>query len=422
MNVLVIGSGGREHVLTWKVKQSPLVEKVYCIPGNPGTAQIAENYNIDDTDFDAMIAFVKEKKIELTIVGPEVPLVNGIVDAFNEENLAIFGPDKFAAQLEGSKAFSKDLMQENGILTAAYATFTEYDLAKKYILKNENYPIVLKADGLAAGKGVLICANEIGALNGLDSIMSSKEFGSAGDKLVIEEFFDGDEVSLFVMCDGTDFRILPASQDHKKIGEGDTGKNTGGMGAYTPTPMATPNLLIEVENNVIIPTLQAMTKLGHPYRGLLYVGIIVAKGKPYVLEYNCRFGDPETQAVLPLVKSDLVPFFQACANGSLGDMKLEIEDKCAMGVVLVSGGYPDAYQKNIPISGLENVSDDVLVYHAGTKDANAQIVTSGGRVLSLVALGDSFKECADLVYGQIEKIKFENMNFRKDIGFKVLGK
>ncbi|KAA3617682.1 MAG: phosphoribosylamine--glycine ligase [Calditrichaeota bacterium] len=420
MNILIIGSGGREHALAWKVKQSPLLEKLYCVPGNPGTAGIAENHDLDVSDFDTLIKFAKDNNIDLTIVGPENPLVDGIVDRFEEEGLLAFGPSKFAAQLEGSKSFSKDFMQANNIPTAEYATFTDSNLARDYILKNEKYPLVLKADGLAAGKGVLICQNENESMDALNQIMADKSFGSAGDKLVIEEFLDGDEVSIFVLCDGENYRILPPSQDHKKVGVGDTGKNTGGMGAYAPAPLATPELIQNVEKNVIQKTLLAMTKLGHPYRGLLYVGIIVVEGKPYVLEYNCRFGDPETQAVLPLVKSDLVPFFQACAKGSLGNLSLEIEDKCAVDVVLTSGGYPDAYDKGFKIVGLDQVVDEILTFHAGTKAENKNILTSGGRVLNLVALADTFEECIEKVYCEIEKISFQKMNFRRDIGFKVL--
>lgn len=420
MNILIVGSGGREHALTWKIKQSPLVDKIHCIPGNPGTKEIAENHLIDDTDFDKMIKFSKENSIDLVVVGPETPLVNGITDAFEKEGFLVFGPSKYAAQLEGSKTFSKDLMKENNIPTAEYATFTDYAEAKSYLEGLSKFPVVLKADGLAAGKGVLICLDLEEALAGLTEIMADKSFGSAGDRLVVEEFLNGDEVSIFVLCDGKEYRILSPSQDHKKIGEGDTGKNTGGMGAYAPAPLADKVMLEIVEENVIEPTLRSMAERGHPYRGLLYVGIIVVDGKPYVLEYNCRFGDPETQAVLPLVKSDLVPFFKACAVGSLGDLKLEFEEKCAMDVVLVSGGYPDSYDKGYKITGLENIDPDILCFHAGTKEESAEIVTSGGRVLNLVALGDTFQECADKVYKEIYKITFKKMNYRKDIGFKVL--
>lgn len=420
MNILIIGSGGREHALAWKIKQSPLLKKLFCLPGNPGTEKIAQNINIDTSNFDEIIIFCKKSAIDLVIVGPEVPLVEGISDALEEEGILVFGPSKFAAQLEGSKSFSKNLMQQNNIPTADYAAFTEFAEAEKYIEKLETFPVVLKADGLAAGKGVLICHNRGQAITALTQIMSDMAFGEAGKTLVIEEFLDGDEVSIFVLCDGKDYRILPASQDHKKIGEGDTGNNTGGMGAYAPAPLADDSLLKTVENKVIKPTLQAMYKMGHPYKGLLYVGIIVVKGKPYVLEYNCRFGDPETQAVLPLVKSDLVPFFIACCKGDLKELQLEFENKCAMDVVLVSGGYPEAYDKGYEISGLDDLSNQVLCFHAGTSKKDNKTYTAGGRVLNIVALGDTFKDCAETVYREVHKITFNKIYYRSDIGFKVL--
>jgi len=420
MNVLVIGSGGREHALTWKINQSPLVEKIFCIPGNPGTAAIAENHDLGPDNLDAIVTFASENTIDLTIIGPEVPLVNGLTDALQSAGFDVFGPTKFAAQLEGSKAFSKDLMQANNIPTASYATFTDKNEAEVYIKNYSNYPVVLKADGLAAGKGVLICQDQTQALNGLNQIMLDRAFGSAGDKLLIEEFLDGDEVSIFVLCDGKDYCILPPSQDHKKIGEGDTGLNTGGMGAYTPAPLADDGLMRIAREDVIEPTLKAMAELGHPYKGLLYVGLIIVDDIPYVLEYNCRFGDPETQAVLPLVKSDLVPFFKACASGSLENMKLEILDKCALDVVISSGGYPGSYKKGLIITGLDTLSSEILVFHAGTKKENGSLSTNGGRVLNLVALGGSFQECKTKLYAEIGKVKFEDMYYRRDIAHKVL--
>lgn len=420
MNILVIGSGGREHALAWKIKQSPLVDNLYCIPGNPGTSQIAENHDISADDFDSIIEFAKKKNVDLTVVGPEVPLVNGITDAMQVAGLEVFGPSKFAAQLEGSKSFSKDLMQSNDIPTAAYATFTDKDKAEAYIEAIDIYPVVLKADGLAAGKGVLICSDKSQALHGVKEIMTNKAFGDAGNTLVVEEFLAGDEVSIFVLCDGKNYCILPPSQDHKKIGEGDTGLNTGGMGAYAPAPLADENLILIVREDVIEPTLKAMKKLGHPYRGLLYVGIIVAAGKPYVLEYNCRFGDPETQAVLPLIKSDLVPFFKACASGSIEGMTLEIFDKCALDVVISSGGYPGLYKKGLKITGLEELSPEILAFHAGTNLKDGSFYTQGGRVLNLVSLAESFQDCKNYVYSEIKKLKFDGMYYRRDIGYKVL--
>lgn len=420
MNILIIGSGGREHALAWKINQSPLVEKIHCIPGNPGTKNIAKNHAHDVNDFNTLIAFSKTNRIDLVVIGPETPLVNGITDAFEAEGLLVFGPSKYAAQLEGSKSFSKDLMKENNIPTAQYATFTELEKAKVYLMGLGTFPVVLKADGLAGGKGVLICQDLNEALDALNEIMADKTFGIAGDKLVIEEFLDGDEVSIFVLCDGKDYRLLSPAQDHKKIGENDTGKNTGGMGAYAPAPLADQVMINTIEENVIKPTLSAMAKRGHPYKGLLYVGIIVVNGVPFVLEYNCRFGDPETQAVLPLVKNDIVPFLKACAKGNLSNLQLEFEDKCAMDVVLVSGGYPDSFDRGYKIRGLENLNDSILCFHAGTKEENGNIVTSGGRILNLVSLAASFRECSEIVYKEIKKISFEKMNYRNDIGFKVL--
>lgn len=420
MNVLIIGSGGREHALAWKIKQSPLVERIFCIPGNPGTAEIAENYNLNADDYEAVIKFAKDNNVGLIVVGPEIPLVNGITDELQSAGLAVFGPSKFAAQLEGSKAFSKDLMQSTNIPTASYATFADRDEAEAYIKNITKYPVVLKADGIAAGKGVLICQDQQQALSALKEIMTDKAFGDAGNTLVIEEFLDGDEVSIFVLCDGENYCILPPSQDHKKIGEGDTGLNTGGMGAYAPAPLADKSLMEIAREDVIEPTLKAMKNLGHPYRGLLYVGLIVVDGKSYVLEYNCRFGDPETQAVLPLVKSDLVPFFVACASGSLKGMELETEDQCAMDVVISSGGYPGSYKKNIEIKGLQNLNPQIICFHAGTTKQDGSLLTNGGRVLNLVALGNSFQECKTKIYTEIKKVNFENMYYRKDIGHKVL--
>ncbi|MCB9057361.1 MAG: phosphoribosylamine--glycine ligase [Calditrichae bacterium] len=420
MNILVLGSGGREHALAWKIKQSPLLDKLYCIPGNPGTKDLAENVNIDLNDFETIIRFVKNNNIELTIVGPEDPLVNGIVDEFNKNGLAIFGPSKAAARLEGSKRFSKDLMQQHNIPTASYATFDNIDDATAYISKLPSYPVVLKADGLAAGKGVLICSNQDEAFSAINEIMADKKFGKAGETLVVEQFIKGDEASIFAICDGENYCILPASQDHKKVGEADSGKNTGGMGAYAPAPLVDAGILAIVEDRVLKPTLKAMIDQGAAYRGLLYIGLIISEGEVHVLEYNCRFGDPETQAVLPLVKSDLVPFFMAAAGGSLKGMHLEIYDKCAMDVVLTSGGYPDSYAKSKPINGLDKVENNVIVFHAGTVYKENILVTSGGRVLNVVAVEKNFKECAKEVYTAINKINFEKMYFRKDIGFKVL--
>lgn len=420
MRILILGSGGREHALAWKVNQSPLVKNIFCIPGNPGTAEIAENISGDLSDFKSLIQFVKQNAIDLTIVGPEQPLVDGIVDAFTEENLAIFGPSKAAAQLEGSKAFSKDLMQKHGIPTAQYATFTQKNAAQKYLDEQNSYPIVLKADGLAAGKGVLICHTRVEAIAGLDTILTDKAFGEAGAQLVIEEFLDGDEFSLFALCDGTHYHLFPAAQDHKKVGEGDTGKNTGGMGAYAPAPIATAAMIEKAKAEVVEPVLKAMKEDGMPYKGLLFIGFMVQKNIPYVLEFNCRFGDPETQALLPLIKSDLIPFLQKSIDGTLNTLQMEFNTGCTMDVVLTAGGYPDSYEKNKVIHGVDQLPDDVILFHAGTVLQKDKLLTHGGRVLNLVAKESDFKTAAEKVYSAINKIEFEKMYYRKDIGFKVL--
>jgi len=419
MNVLVIGSGGREHALVWKLRQSPLAKEIYCAPGNPGTEQIAQNVDIGVDEHDRLIDFALQEKIDLTVIGPEMPLVDGLSDKMRDKGLAVFGPSQAAAQLEGSKSFAKELMRTNNIPTASYSTFDKIESAKSWVVANPKYPVVLKADGLAAGKGVLICKNKDEALEGVQRIMGDKDFGAAGNTLVIEEFLKGDEVSVFVITDGENYHILPPSQDHKRIGEGDSGENTGGMGAYAPAPLATDKLMAEVEKDIIKPTLRALRKMGRGYRGLLYVGLIVADGKAHVLEYNCRFGDPETQAVLPLVKSDLLPVFYAAATDKLGHDALEMEQFCSIDVVLSSGGYPGRYQKNKVIEGLEDV-DRALVFHAGTRTADNHLLTAGGRVLNLVSLGGDFAECAQKVYGEIYKINFEGMYYRRDIAWKVL--
>ncbi len=420
MNVMILGSGGREHALAWKIKQSPLLDTLYCLPGNPGTQSLAQNIDLPTDDFEALARFATEHRIDLTVVGPEVPLVNGIVDFFNSKNLAVFGPSKAAARLEGSKAFSKRFLQERNIPTAAFATFTKAQQARDWLKANNSYPIVLKADGLAAGKGVLICANRDEALDGVRSIMDDKSFGAAGDILLIEQFLTGDELSLFALCDGSDFLLLPAAQDHKKIGEGDSGKNTGGMGAYAPAPLGSPELIRQIGETIIRPTLRGMVEQGAPYRGLLYVGCIIQAGKPYVLEFNCRFGDPETQAVLPLLKDDLLPLLQACATGSLAGKSITATGQCAFDVVLTSGGYPDAYSKGQVISGLDDLDENILLFHAGTRRTAEGLLTNGGRVLNVVARGTDFKKCARDVYAAIDKIHFNGMYFRRDIGYKVL--
>jgi phosphoribosylamine--glycine ligase len=420
MKVLVIGNGGREHALVWKIAQSPQVNKIYCAPGNPGTASIAENIAISPMDFESLLRFARNNQIDLTVVGPEDPLVSGIVDLFSHEGLNIFGPDKNAAQLEGSKTFAKNLMQKYDIPTASYKSFTSAIDAKKYITEKAIFPLVLKASGLAAGKGVLICASESEAIDGIKLIMDTRAFGEAGDSMVIEEFLEGEEVSVFALTDGQDYLLLSPAQDHKKVFDGDQGKNTGGMGAYAPAPIATTTLIEQVKSSIIEPTLKAMQSEDKTYKGLLYFGIIITKNGPKVLEYNCRFGDPETEIILPLLRSDLVPLMMATIEGNIGDHNIHLHDGYALDVVLASGGYPDSYEKGKRIMGLNALDPDIYVFHAGTKSAEKQLLTNGGRVLNIVAKGSDFLNLRDHLYKNIKNISFDGMQFRKDIGFRAL--
>ena len=420
MKILVIGSGGREHALVWKIARSPLVEKIYCAPGNAGTGELAENIPIAVNDIKQMLSFAAEKQVDLTVVGPEDPLIEGIVDAFDKQGLRIFGPVKSAARLEGSKAYAKNLMQKYGIPTAAYAVFKDFENATSYLKKNNKFPVVLKASGLAAGKGVLICVTEKEALEGLHALMKDKIFGEAAAEVVIEEYLEGEELSLFAVCDGANYVLLSSAQDHKKALDGDKGKNTGGMGAYAPAPLANDNLVEKVRKEIIEPTLSAIAQEASPYKGVLYLGLMIADGNVKMLEYNCRFGDPETEVVLPLLKSDLVPVLLASAEGNLKGCRVEMHDGWAVDVVLASGGYPDKYEKEKIIDGLDKLPDNILVFHAGTKLKNGRIVTSGGRVLNIVARRDSFAEAQSGVYDQIRNISFDGMYYRKDIGFRAV--
>jgi phosphoribosylamine--glycine ligase len=419
MKILVIGSGGREHALVWKISQSPLVDKIYCAPGNPGISDLAENVPIKAFQLNDLLNFALHNHIDLTVVGPEDPLVEGIVDRFTNKSVKIFGPDSKAAQLEGSKAFAKSLMRKHKIPTAEYEIFDSYSKARNFIENMKEFPTVLKADGLAAGKGVLICQSREEAFNGISMLMENKVFGTAGDQIVIEEFLDGEEVSIFVLSDGTNYHLLSSSQDHKKVFDGDTGKNTGGMGAYAPAPVVDRNYMKKIETSIIQPSLEAMTKENSPYKGLLYFGLILTTQGPKVLEYNCRFGDPESEVVLPLLKSDLVPLLLATIDGSLNEYDIEIESGFAFDVVLASGGYPDAYKKGKVIYGLNNLDKEILVFHAGTAKKNGSIITNGGRVLNIVGLSDSFQKARDLVYSNVEKISFDRMHYRKDIGYRA---
>ena len=419
MKILVIGSGGREHALVWKIAQNDRVSELYCAPGNPGTAQQSENVDLSPKDFRAIADFVKKNDIDLTVGGPEDPIVSGIVDYFNDLVLKIFGPTQKAARLEGSKVFAKKLMSQYSIPTADYQEFNDPEQARHFLLNEGRYPLVLKASGLAAGKGVLICQDISEAENGIRLMMEERAFGNAGEYVIIEEFLEGEEVSIFAISDGTDYILLSPAQDHKKVYDGDKGKNTGGMGAYAPAPIATTSLINTIRREIVEPTFGAMQKEKSPYHGLLYFGIIVTENGPKVLEYNCRFGDPEAQIILPLLRSDLVSILLASIDGTIKDQFVQFESGYALDIVLTSGGYPDQYQKGKTIHGLDQLDDDILIFQAGTKKQDNQLVTNGGRVLYIVGKGEEFFSLRDHLYRNIEKIKFDDMHYRKDIGFRA---
>ncbi len=419
MNVLIIGGGGREHAIALKVSKSPKVTKLFCAPGNAGIAKIATCVPIGVMEFDKLVAFAKQEAIDLTIVGPDDPLVGGIVDAFEAAGLRVFGPRANAAILEGSKAFSKELMKKYGIPTAGYETFTDATEASDYIRKTNRYPVVLKADGLALGKGVLICNNEDEAMAGVREIMLDKHFGTAGNKMVVEEFMTGREVSVLSFCDGTNVRCMTSAQDHKRAGDGDTGLNTGGMGTFSPSPFYTEEVHEFCVKNVYEPTMAAMAAEGRPFVGVMFCGLMLTPDGPKVLEYNARFGDPETQVVLPRMKNDIVEVFEACIDGTLDKIQLEFEDNAAVCVVLASEGYPEHYEKGFPIQGLDafDGSDEYFAFHAGTKfNENGEVVTNGGRVLGVTAIGGDLKEARANAYKATEKITFDNKYMRHDIG------
>jgi phosphoribosylamine---glycine ligase len=422
MKILVVGSGGREHALVWAISKSKQTGKIYCAPGNAGTAEIAENVDIKADDTSALLAFARENGIGLTVVGPEGPLASGIVDMFTAAGLKAFGPGEDAAQLEGSKVFAKNLLKKNNIPTASFGEFDSMDEAKKYIRANKKYPLVVKADGLAAGKGVIICGGEAEALAAVGEIMGKKAFGSAGDRLVVEEFLEGEEASILAFTDGESVLTLPAAQDHKRIYDGDKGPNTGGMGAYAPAPLVDKNLIKKIEKDILIPTIRALKREGITYKGILYAGLMLTKQGPMVLEYNVRFGDPETQAVLPLLKTDIISLFLTCIDGGLGKMKLEIEKGACINVVLASKGYPGNYEKGKEIKGLEYFKDKdgLMVFHAGTRKDGDKTVTAGGRVLNVTAIGKDIKSAIDKVYKNIDQISFEGVYYRRDIGKRAL--
>ncbi|MCY4401369.1 MAG: phosphoribosylamine--glycine ligase [Candidatus Poribacteria bacterium] len=423
MKILVIGQGGREHTLVWKIAQSPLVKKIYCTPGNAGIAQIAEFVPMCE-NFAELADWAESSNIDLTVVGPENPLAAGIVDVFSERGLTAFGPDKQAAQLEGSKDFAKQLMTENDIPTAAYQTFDNPDEAIDYI-KTVNTSVFVKADGLAAGKGVIPGRTIDQATQAVKTILEDREFGDAGDSVVIEEELIGEEASFTVLTDGNYCIPFVSSQDHKMSHDGDTGKNTGGMGAYSPAPVMTPELHDYVMESVVYPTVKGMDKIGCPFKGVLYVGLMITDTGPKVLEFNCRFGDPETQVLLPRLKSDLVPLIMACIDGTL-DQHTDIEwhTQAATCVVMASGGYPNPYQTGKTITGLEEAEsiDDVNVFHAGTEQDENNIVTAGGRVLGVTALAEDLKTAIEKAYQGVSAIHFDGAHYRKDIGYRALSR
>ena len=423
MNVTVIGSGGREHALSHKIKESELLDNLYIIPGNPGTANLGENINLDILDHQALVNFCKEKNIDLVVIGPEQPLEKGLADILRENEIKVFGPGKEAAEIESSKSFAKSLMKIAGVPTANYLKFTNamYDHAKDY-LRGKKYPCVIKADGLAAGKGVRVCNNPEEAENAIKDIFVTKVYGSAGDSALIEEFLEGEEISVFAITDGENIICLPPAQDHKRVGDNDTGKNTGGMGAYAPTPFVNEELMEEIKTTIIAPTLKALNEEGKKFIGCLYAGLILTADGPKVIEFNCRFGDPETQVVLPLLEGDFLKLLYSAAYGNLEPNAVSYSQRTAVCVVAASGGYPDEYEKGFEISGLDNLSEDVIIYHAGTKDEGGKILTNGGRVFGVTSFleNNDLLEAKQKAYETINSIHFRNIYFRKDIADKAL--
>ena len=421
MRVLVVGGGGREHALVWKLRQSPKVKEIFCAPGNVGIAQMATCVNIQAEDVPGLLTFAQQEQIDLTVVGPEIPLTNGIVDIFQQQGLKIFGPSRAAAEIEGSKALAKDIMAKYNIPSARYATFDTAEEARAYV-KKYGAPCVIKADGLAAGKGVIVAMDEETALAAVDFIMAERAFGQAGDRVVIEEFLEGEEVSILAFVDGETIVPLVSSQDHKRVGDQDTGPNTGGMGAYAPAPVYTPELAEVVEREILYPTVKALAAEGRPYRGVLYAGLMVTPTGPKVLEFNARFGDPETQPVLSLLETDLVDIIEAILQGKLAEQPVQWKDRAAVCVVMAAAGYPGSYEKGQKITGLEEVLEGVVVFHAGTTSRDGQVVTAGGRVLGVTTTGKDIKEAIKRVYQGVEAIHFAGAHYRKDIGQKAVNR
>ncbi|PWA06965.1 phosphoribosylamine--glycine ligase [Flavobacterium psychrotolerans] len=421
MTILLLGSGGREHAFAWKMLQSPLCTTLFVAPGNAGTDAIATNVNLSPTDFESIKTFVLKEKVEMVVVGPEDPLVKGIFDFFQNDNdlkhIPVIGPSKMGAQLEGSKEFAKEFLVRHNIPTAGYDSFTKETVEKGcQFLETLQPPYVLKADGLAAGKGVLIIQDLEEAKEELKNMLVNEKFGEASSKVVIEEFLDGIELSCFVLTDGKNYKILPTAKDYKRIGEGDTGLNTGGMGAVSPVPFADAVLMEKIETRIVKPTIDGLQKDGITYKGFVFIGLINVKGEPIVIEYNVRMGDPETEVVIPRLKSDLVELFLAVANEKLDEVSLEIDSRSATTIMVVSGGYPEDFEKGKAISGIESITDSI-VFHAGTKTENGKVVSNGGRVLAVTSYGNDFQEAIKKSYQNIEKLHFDTMYFRKDIGF-----
>ena len=416
MKILILGSGGREHAFAWKIAQSPRCESLYIAPGNAGTAQVGTNVAINPTDFPAVEALAKEKAIDMILVGPELPLVEGVADYFADKGIPVIGPKTDGAQLEGSKAFSKTFMQKYGIPTAAYASFdsSQKDEALAY-LESHALPIVVKASGLAAGKGVLICESREHAREVVEEMLSGQAFGEAGQTVVIEEFLTGIEISIFVLTDGKSYKLLPSAKDYKRIGEGDTGLNTGGMGAVSPVPFADAAFIAQVEEEIVQPTLDGLQQEGIEYKGFIFIGLMVDEGVPYVLEYNVRMGDPETEVVLPRLQADLLDLFEGVAEGNLADKAFDIDPRTCTTVMLVSGGYPGAYEKGKVMEGFDQ-SEGSILFHAGTKEEAGKVVTNGGRVLAISSFGDSIEEAVGKSLKNAKQIRFEGKNYRTDIG------
>ena len=419
MKVLVVGSGGREHTICWKLAQSPRVDKIYCAPGNAGIGEIAELVPIGAMELDKLVDFAKENAIDLTVIGMDDPLVAGVVDKFESAGLRVFGPRANAAIIEGSKAFSKELMKNYNIPTAAYETFDNYDKAAEYV-KAGGFPVVLKADGLALGKGVLICNTINEALEGLNTLMVDKKFGASGSKVVIEEFLTGPEVSVLSFCDGNTVVPMVSAQDHKRAYDNDEGLNTGGMGTFSPSRVYTEDIASICMETIFKPTVAALNAEGRQFKGIIYFGLMLTKNGPKVIEYNARFGDPETQVILPRLKSDLCEIFEACIDGTLDKLNVEWYDKAACCVVLASGGYPESYTKGYEIKGLDNAkkAENITVFHAGTALKDGKYVTNGGRVLGITGVGKDLDEAIKIAYDGVKIVTFENVHYRHDIGIK----